>query len=385
MEIIGCGVFGCKGTAPEPRRGARRHNRAACRGVWQRNDRRIHPRFMPAPLPFPAFSASLARRLAPLAALLALAACSKVDIPIAPPATPETVAFTVPNLYPEGLQYDVQSSRFLVSSLTAGTLGAVTDDGTYTVFADNPALVSSVGLYLDAPRNRVLAAVSDPGYNTQRTTAATLRKLARLAIFNRADGQLVTTVDLGGLLPGLNHFANDMAVDGQGNIYVTDSFAPVIYKVDAQGTATMFLNNPQLGAPLGAFGLNGIVYHPGGYLLVAKSDEGALFKVPIGNPTGFTRVATTGINLSAADGLRLQADNALQVVTNAQAKVYRLASADNWATATLSGTFATAPQFPTSLALRPGADSYVLNANLNALQAAQNPPVSQFNIVRVHF
>ncbi len=339
---------------------------------------------MPTRLPFFAVSARPARRLAPLAAVLALAACSKTDIPIAPPATPETVAFNRAGLYPEGLQYDAQNNHFLVSSQTAGALGAVADDGSYTVFADDPALVSSVGLYLDGPRNRVLAAVSDPGYNTQRSTAATLRKLARLAVFNRTTGQPITTVDLGGLLPGVNHFANDIAVDGQGNAYVTDSFAPVIYKVDPQGTATVFLQNEQLRAPAGAFGLNGIVYHPGGYLLVAKSDEGALFKVPIGNPAGFSRVATTGLNLAAADGLRLQADNALQVVTNAQAKVYRLASADGWATATLSGTFATAPQYPTALALRPGADSYVLYSNLNALQANQQPPVSQFSIVRVH-
>ncbi len=340
---------------------------------------------MPLRLPFSAIFSGPARRLAPLAGLLALAACSKTDIPVAPPAAPETVAFTVPGLYPEGLQYDAQSGHFLVSSQTAGALGAVADDGTYTVFADNPALVSSIGLCLDAPRNRVLAAVSDPGYNAARSTAATRRKLARLAIFNRTSGQLVTTVDLGGLLPGPDHFANDVAVDGQGNAYVTDSFAPVIYKVTPQGTATVFLQNAQLGAPAGAFGLNGIVYHPDGYLLVAKSDEGALFKVPLDNPGAFRRVAVSGVDLANADGLRLQADRQLQVVANAPAKVYRLASADGWATAALGGTLATAPQFPTSLALRPGADGYVLYANLNALQAGQSPPVSRFTIARVHF
>ncbi|MFD1469848.1 SMP-30/gluconolactonase/LRE family protein [Hymenobacter caeli] len=327
-----------------------------------------------------------ARRLAPLAAALALAACSKNDIAIAPPAVPDAVVFTVPGLYPEGLQYDATGGRFLVGSQTAGALGAVADDGTYSVFADDASLVSTIGLYFDAPRNRVLVAVSDPGYNKQRTTAATLRKLARLAIFNRDNGQLVRTVDLGGLRPNYaTHFANDAAVDGQGNIYVTDSFAPLIYKIDAQGTATVFLEDARLAAPAGAFGLNGIVYHPDGYLLVAKSDAGALYKVPLSNPAGFTVVNTTGLNLSAIDGLRLQDNNTLQAVTNAQAKVYRLTSADGWATATLGGTFATPPQYPTSIALRPGADGYVLYSNLNALQANAQPPVSQFTIARLRF
>lgn len=33
-------------------------------------------------------------------------------------------------------------------------------------------------------------------------------------------------VGLGGLRPGANHFANDLAVDKDGNAYVTGSFAP---------------------------------------------------------------------------------------------------------------------------------------------------------------
>lgn len=327
-----------------------------------------------------------ARRLAPLAGLLALAACSKNDIPIAQPEAPETVVFTKSALYPEGLQYDAAGSRFLVGSQTAGALGAVADDGTYSVFADDAALVSTVGLYYDAPRNRVLVAVSDPGYNKQRTTAATLGKLARLAIFNRDNGQLVRAVDLGGLRPAYaGHFANDAAVDGQGNVYVTDSFAPLIYKIDAQGTATVFLEDARLAAPAGAFGLNGIVYHPDGYLLVAKSDAGAIYKVPLSNPTGFTVVATTSLNLSAIDGLRLQDNNTLQAVTNAQAKVQRLVTTNGWGGAKLSGTFATPPQFPTSIALRAGTDGYVLYSNLNALQANQQPPVSRFTIARLRF
>lgn len=326
-----------------------------------------------------------ARRLFPLAGLLTLAACSKNDIPIAQPETPETVAFTKPALYPEGLQYDAAGNRFLVSSQTAGTVGAVADNGTYTEFATDAALVSSVGLNLDAGRNRVLVAVSDPGYNTARTSAATLRKLARLVIFNRDNGQLVRAVDLGGLLPTLNHFANDIAVDAQGNAYVTDSFAPVIYKVDLQGNATVLLNNAQFSAAAGTFGLNGIVYHPDGYLLVAKSDEGALFKVPLSYPATFTRVATTGLNLAGADGMRLQDNNTLQVSTNAQAKVQRLVTTNGWGAAALGGTFATPPQYPTTLAARAGTDGYVLYSNLNALQANQQPPVSQFTIARLRF
>ena len=328
----------------------------------------------------------------PLVALLAgslfFSACKKdSDTSGTPVVAPDVVAFTQAGLYPEGVQYDAANSRFLVTSLTTGKIGQVKDDGTYTVFAENPAIVSAIGLNLDEGRNRLLVAVSDPGANQTLSTPATAGKLAKLAIFKRDYPQAAPTiVDLGALRPGAAHFANDIAVDAQGNAYVTDSYSPLLYKVDAQtGVATVLLESPQFAAPAGKFGLNGIVYHPDGYLIMVNSTTGVLFKIPLANPSAFTTVSAPGIDLTAADGMLLQDNNTLQVSCNAQAKVYRLATTSGFTTASLSGTFATQPQFPTTLTKRAGADSYVLYANLDKLFAGQMPPVSQFSIVRVKF
>ncbi|MFD1872399.1 gluconolaconase [Hymenobacter bucti] len=300
---------------------------------------------------------------------------------------PSQVTFTQASLYPEGTQYDDDNDRFLVSSQTAGRIGQVKDDGTYSQFADDAQLVSTIGLKLDQAggRNRLLAAVSDPGYNPTRTTAATQRKLAAVAIFNATSGAKTGYVNLGALRPNATaHFANDIAVDDAGNAYVTDSFAPIIYKIDAQGLASVFLENAALAAPAGSFGLNGIVYHPGGYLLVAKSDEGALIKVPLANPSSFTKVATTGLTLTGDDGLQLTDNNTLLVVCNAQGQVYRLSSTDSFVSVSRTGSFATGAVYPTTLARR-GGQSYVLYSYLNALQQMQNPPVAQFSLTRVAF
>lgn len=331
----------------------------------------------------------MTRRQLPAALLLSslLTACDKDETATVatPPPPPDAVTFTQAGRYPEGVQYDATNTRFLVGSLTTGAVGQVKDDGTYTVFTDDSQLISSVGLNLDDPRGRLLVAVSDPGYNPQRTSLLTQRKLAKLAIFNRDKPQVSPQfVDLAVLRPLLNHFANDIAVDAQGNAYITDSFAPIIYKVDPGNMATVFAENVQFSAPAGMFGLNGIVFHPDGYLLVAKSDEGVLFKIPLSAPGSFTRVATSQ-DLKGADGLRLQDNKTLQVACNAQAKVYRLASTDGWATATVAGTFGTPPQYPTTLARRDNSDGYVLYSNLNALQAAQSPLVSVFTIAKLKF
>ncbi|QNP52863.1 hypothetical protein H9L05_03870 [Hymenobacter qilianensis] len=193
-----------------------------------------------------------------------LPGCVQEDGTIPNPFTPAKITVAEPRVHPEGIRYDELNQRYLVSSRTQGRIGAVKDDGSYRTFADDPRLISTIGLNLDAGRQRLLAAVSDGGGNTSRSTPATLRQVAGLAIFNANNGSLQSYVNLGALRPGQQHFANDIAIDLQGNAYVTDSFAPVIYKVDLQGNASVFLENAQLSGGTG-FGLNGIVFHPGAF------------------------------------------------------------------------------------------------------------------------
>lgn len=303
-------------------------------------------------------------RLTALAAgfLGLLASCSNDDEVFVPPTVPAPARISVPQaaLSPEGIQWDEANQRFYVSSRTKGTFGTVRDDSSYTKFGENPQLISTIGLNLDAGRQRLLAAVSDNGFNPSFVNQPTLRKLAGLAIFNSSTGALSSFVNLATLPAAAaypNHFANDIAVDKDGNAYITDSMSPIIYKVDLQGNASVFLENAQLSGGTG-FGLNGIVYHPDGYLLVAKTSDGTLFKVPIGNPIGFTTVAKTQ-SLVGADGLLLFDNTTLLVVAGSQSTVFRMTTTDAWATTTATGSFATGAVNPTTITKR-GSDAYVL-------------------------
>jgi sugar lactone lactonase YvrE len=339
----------------------------------------MHP-FL-SPQPKPVRLPHIIRRAAFAIGLLGLLpGCSKDDEPVTPTVTnPSQISVPQAALSPEGVQYDEINKRFIVSSRTKGFISTVRDDSTFAQLADDPRLISTIGVNLDAGRNRVLVAMSDNGVNTARTTAATLRKRAALAIFNATSGALLNYVDLGGLTAAAtypNHFANDIAVDAQGNAYVTDSNAPIIYKVDPQGVASVFLANAQFDAGT-AFGLNGIVYHPDGYLLVAKANTGTLFKVPIANPTSFTTVANAaGLTLTGADGLLLTDPQTLLLVSGSQSTVYRLSSTDAWATVRSTGTFATGAVSPTTITKR-GTDAYVLYP-----YTATSP---RFKIVKVSF
>jgi len=328
-----------------------------------------------------------ARRVAlpaTLTLLAALSACSDKDKATPDSAAPDKITINRPALYPESMTFDATNNRFLLGSLTAGAIGQVQDDGAYTAFADDAQLVSTTGILVDESRNRVLAAVGDLAGNSTRTSSATQYQLAALASFDRSTGQRLAYVDLGGLRPGGAHFANDVAVDNQGNAYVTDSFSPIIYKVDAQGKASVFLEDSRLAAPAGNFGLNGIVFHPDGYLLVAKYDEGLLYKVPLANPSAFTQVAAS-TPFTSADGLLLADNNTLLIAANGQTNaVLRVRTTDEWATATTAGSYATGNVFPTALARR-GAEVYVLQSHVDALLAGQNPVVAQFGLQKITF
>jgi hypothetical protein len=69
--------------------------------------------------------------------------------------------------------------------------------------------------------------------------------------------------DLTALLPSKPIFVNDVALDPPGNAHVTNSFSPVIYKLDRDGKASIFFQNasfalaPFISCPIGREALEG--------------------------------------------------------------------------------------------------------------------------------
>ena len=295
--------------------------------------------------------------------IVMLFGCNKGKAPTVQKATaPEVVSFTKAALYPEGVEYDAKRDRFLVTSMHDGIVGEVTDDGTYKVFIQDPNFVSAVGIRADTERDRLLVCNSDPGVSVH-TKKENQGKLAGLGIFQLSTGKLVTYIDLGKLGGDGGHFCNDIALDNAGNAYVTDSFGPIIYKVDTGNNATVLLNNKRFTGE--AFNLNGIVAKDG-YLLVVKMNEGLLFKVPLDKPEQFTEVKIKE-SLTGGDGLLWAPDGALVVIANGNTnKVFKLASSDNWASANVVGSVDTGNVFATTGVVRDG-KIYALYAMLHVM------------------
>ncbi len=296
---------------------------------------------------------------------------------------PETISFNQEGIYPEGLVYDAIGQRFLVSSFNNGAIGQVKDYGSYSTFVNYEQLISKAGIYVDSPRNRVLVATAVPGTSVKRSIT-TQGKLTAIAIYNLTTRVRTNYIDLGNLKPLLSHFANDIAVDSSGNAYITDSFSGIIYKVDLSGNVTIFLENSQLAAPNGSFGLNGIVYHPNGYLIVTKYNEGLLYKIPVSDPNSCSQIVIPQ-EIFSADGISFDNDGLLVVACNNPTnKVFKLATTNNWNTASIAGIFETGDVFPTTLAKRNN-EMYVLYSYLGGLFSGQNPPVSTYKIKKLSF
>lgn len=295
---------------------------------------------------------------------------------------PEKIVISEQNLFPEGVEYDKLLNRYIVSSLSFGAIGEVNDQGEYSVLFDDDELISTVGLHIDQPRQRLLVAIADPGTSV-KTSPETQGQLAALAAYSLLTGERLFYTRLDPLAPeGTGNFANDIAVDNKGNAYVTDSFAGVIYKVDEEGNASVFYQNEAFIPSPGGFGLNGIDFDPRGFLLVAHSESQEILRFPIEDPDAFSRVEIP-VELPGPDGLYLKNPNELLVVNNAggmdNGVVYTFKTNDKWLSAEVKDEFITPPVFPTTVTMRQG-EPYVLYAHLQELLSGGSQ--EEFQIVR---
>ncbi len=237
-------------------------------------------------------------------------------------------------LFPVGVAYDPAAGRFLISSLSQGTVTAVK------------------GLNAHSGKD-------------------TVGKLAGLGIYNLLTGKQIAYVDLGTLRPDSPHFVSDVALDDAGNAYVTDSLSPVIYQVDPKGKASIFVEDKRLTSK-GRSPIS-LVYHPDGYFIVGIPDSGALFKISLANPKEFSRVAGVPKFLGV-NSMVLMPDGKLAIAQSlgTDSAVFLLNSANGWKTATINGAVSGGEKPGIVLTLR-GGDLYALVSPVNILTASNAP------------
>lgn len=293
----------------------------------------------------------------------------------------KTVRFEAAELYPEGIAFDAKEKVFYVSSARLGTIGRVTADGKYKALYTDKGLKSSYGMKVHPDGKRLFACVADANYS-KFSEPATYRSMARLISIDLKTGRKLSDVDLSQLVPG-KHFANDLAFDKEGNAYVTDSFSNVVYKVAVDNKAAVFASS-ELFRTEGA-GLNGIVVHPDGYLLVASSGRGCIFKIDMENPQDVQMVKVEQF-FPGADGLLLEGSHLVLVQNGGVNKTFKLESTDDFKTARPVGATAASQLFgfPSTAALE-GKTVWVIDAKFNHLKEKNSVPLKDFVITEAVF
>ncbi|MGC3947026.1 MAG: SMP-30/gluconolactonase/LRE family protein [Chryseolinea sp.] len=292
------------------------------------------------------------------------------------------VSFLAPKVYPEGIAIDSKANVAYVSSVKTGSIGAVDAQGKYSEFYSDPSLKSSFGLKVDEKRKLLWVCVGDPNYSRFKSPD-TFKKMARVVAIDIASKKKVKDIDLSALYHG-NHFLNDLAFDNAGNVYITDSFSPVIYKIDSKGKPVVWSTSDLFKSK--DVGLNGIVVHPSGVVLVAHNTDGAILRIDMKDPSKVQRVRVSSF-FPGADGMSVDPDGNLIVVQNKGVNaVFRLSSTDKWMSAKVTGRTAPEQQLqnPTTLAWN-GTELFVLNAKLNEISDSTNRPSDEFSYQKVEF
>ncbi len=312
----------------------------------------------------------------------------------------ERITFTPQygNGYPEGVAWHAEKEAFIVSSLRGGTLGLVGLDGSYRVFSADKRLLSSVGVLVDAPRGRVLAVNTDLGV-AHGGDDSRRQRTSQVFEFDADSGALRHIYDFSALSKGAT-LANDLAVDNDGNIYVTDSFQPQIYRAGyADKSVSVLLRDSRLRpenkdkTTEQLPNLNGIVFHPDGYLLAGDYVRGKLWRIPTDKPQDFHEVRLPA-PLTGPDGLRLIAPDTLAAVQTApdaegkmRSAVAFVRSTDGWQSAKIADNQPLADVDGATTATLKGDELWLVNSHYPSLFAAPekaDEAEQRFALIRVH-
>jgi sugar lactone lactonase YvrE len=278
-----------------------------------------------------------------IAALAAASSVAMATLPVHETATLHSFTDS-DSVFPESVTVNAADGTFFVGSVKEGTIykGQVGKPG-LSVFSPAGADGRTMATGMFQSGNRLVVAG---------------RQTGQVYVYDSTSGRLVSKLD-NGLRAGQT-FLNDTTFAADGSAYITDSVHPILYRaaptaaggyelqqfLDFRGTAVHYVT--AAGAP--GINVNGIVATPDGrYLVVAKRNENALFRIDL-RSREVTPIRFTAGALETPDGMFLQG-NTLYVAQNMPRSVAVLQLSADYSSAEVERSIANPSfAFPTSVA-----------------------------------
>jgi DNA-binding beta-propeller fold protein YncE len=197
--------------------------------------------------------------------------------------------------WPEGMDVDTASGTIYVASVRHGTVAAIARDGSSRELIPRgaPGYGAVLGVRADARRGVVWVTTSAlPQREGQRRADSTVAALIEL---RASDGAVLRRFDLAPS-PG-GHVLGDLAIGPRGDVYVTDSQEPVLYRLAPGADALVALRHPLFRS------LQGIAPTPDGRALYVADYSHGILRVEL-TTWAVTRVADAPRSTSlGCDGL----------------------------------------------------------------------------------
>ena len=247
--------------------------------------------------------------------------------------------YTIPgnSVFPEGIGFDGRGS-FYVSSTTDGTIfkGTAGKRRALQPFLPGGQDGRTTAVGVSATRSRIYIAGGATG---------------NIWIYNARTKALVRRYET-----GTGGFLNDLFVTRGGDVYVTDSMRPVLWRIDGDtGQLEQFMAlGPNEGYQGDGFKWNGIVGTASGRaLIVVHSRDGDLYRVDTARKV-VTKIDTGGADLTNGDGLEAEGLK-LWVVRNANEQIVEMRGNPRFTKARRRRSFTDKTfMFPTTAALAKG-------------------------------
>jgi sugar lactone lactonase YvrE len=276
-------------------------------------------------------------------------------------ALPSSYVLPGNDVFPEGIDFWPKTGQFFVTGAGNGSImrGELDEPNATILVPATGVPFSTIGIKVDKRNDELFVAGGNTG---------------GVRVYSALTGALLRTFtsESGG-------FINDLVVTQNGDVYATDSFRPILWRIPAgapSGALEPWLTF--VGTPLQyteGFNVNGIVETPNGkYLIVVQSSTGKLYRIAL--DTKEVAEIDLGGESVAGDGLELVSKTLYAVAAGAVVKI-------KLDPGFLSGEVlsrTTDPSFdsPTTLALARGR-LLVVNSQFGRLFAGQ-PPVLPFTV-----
>ncbi len=182
---------------------------------------------------------------------------------------------------PEGVAWDSRSESFFVGTVATGTIYRATlHDTTLRPFiTPSPAAPADAAVGMKVSGGKLYVAGGPTG---------------SIYVYEIRTGALLARFET-----GAGGFLNDLVVTRKGDVYVTDSFRPILWHLTpamvtaGTGTPQSIPVGPEIAYTAGQFNLNGIVARRGGRELIVVSSFGkSLFRISFHGDTPAARTIT---------------------------------------------------------------------------------------------